>query len=898
MGGSDINGNRLSKVRLSHRIFLYMLGILFISVLSLGFFWIQGTIGDYNMETAQLKRTFPESKKQEIKNKILEIKDYIRWIQHNSDKYLEQTLVKQVGRLEFPASETNAYGDSISKAVKDSISKSRVPVYVLNKKGEIIFSYNPFSKQVNQLSRVTNLSERNESEGVISKPGRISYYSNKILPGCTVVSSVDSDNFEKLLQIHILDSVSGLRFNGNEYVFINTMEGEALLTNGSYNKEPVSIFTSGNKSWIDLFKVQQTAAGNHRGVYHTYSWPALNSSIPVLKTSFFSYVPAWNWIIGTGFYHDDINALIAAKRQELYSELLKNLVQISFYLFISTLLCYFAVSYFSKKLGKNIVVFKVFFERTSKENTLIDKSQVTYREFRFMADAANKMVEQRMQIEKALVESETQYRHLFEQNPLPLIIYDIESLKLLKVNEAFLKHYDYSQEEALSMILTDLYPEEEKKAASELPKKLMGLSYAGEWHHLKKDGTRIAIEAYSHGIEYAGKTARIAVINDITQRKKMEETLTMNESQLRAIFNTITDIVFFLSVEPGEKYLFIAVNEMFLKATGLKKENVINKNYTEVLPPSAHELVRNKYREAIEKEQTVFWEEISDYPSGRKYGLVRVTPTYNDQGWCTHLVGSVHDITHIRETENEIRKLNAVLEKRVAERTSQLEKINKDLEAFTYSVSHDLRAPLRHINGYIELLIKRYSSQLDDKGKHYIHSISESSTQMGILIDDLLNFSRAGRAELKLDYIDMNKVFNDARTILEPETRNRTIEWKINPLPIIYGDYNMLRLVWVNLLGNALKYTRNRQVVTIEIGLTSSDGENIFFIRDNGVGFDMAYAQKLFGVFQRLHSIEHFEGTGIGLANVRQVINRHKGRTWAESEIDKGATFYFSIPVN
>lgn len=899
MGGSSIRSIRHSKERISYRIFLYMLGIAFVSVVSLGAFWIQNKISYYNRETDLLRKNFLESSKKEIKNQILEVKNYIQWVQFNPEKYLEQSLVSRVSHLKFPSQHNSSHSDTISQAVKDSVSNLQIPITILNKEGKVVFSYSPVISQNNKLSSgLLKLVNSGQSDGIYAKPDLIVYFNNKILPGFSVVSKVDSSYFPTLLKIHILDSIARVRFNENEYVFINTLDGKALLSNGARNKKPIDIFTSKNIRWIKLFEVQKNAAKNYKGVYHTYYWPTLNSSPPVLKTSYFSYVPSWGWIIGSGFYHDDINALIATKKQELNSELLKTLGQICFYLFISTLICYLLVRYFSKKLGKNIVLFKVFFERTSKENILIDKTQVTYREFQYMAEAANKMVEQRMHIEKALIESETQYRHLFEQNPLPLLIYDIDTLKILTVNESFLKHYGYSQEDISKMTLPDFYPSNEKETISELPKKLIGLSYAGEWHHLKKDGTQITIEAYSHGIGYAGKTARIAVINDITQKKEMEETLTMNEGRLRAIFNTISDIVFFLSVEPNEKYTFIAVNEMFLKATGLKKEDVLNKNYTEVLPPQAHELVRTNYREAIEKGQTVSWEEISDYPSGRKYGLVRVTPTYNDQGICTNLVGSVHDITNIRETENEIRKLNAVLENRVAERTSQLEKINKDLEAFSYSVSHDLRAPLRHINGYIELLIKRYSNQFDDKGKHYIQSILEASTQMGSLIDDLLNFSRAGRAELKMDQIDMNKVLNDARTILKPEALNRNVEWILNTLPNVYGDYNMLRQVWVNFLSNALKYTRNRDVAIIEIGSVTSDTENIFFVRDNGVGFDMAYAQKLFGVFQRMHSSEHFEGTGIGLANVRQVINRHKGRTWAESEIDKGATFYFSIPVN
>lgn len=250
------------------------------------------------------------------------------------------------------------------------------------------------------------------------------------------------------------------------------------------------------------------------------------------------------------------------------------------------------------------------------------------------------------------------------------------------------------------------------------------------------------------------------------------------------------------------------------------------------------------------------------------------------------------------QAEKALLHLNTNLEIMVQERTSKLEEANKGLEAFSYSISHDLRAPLRHVGGFLELLKKRSQNQLDEKSLHYMESISEASNKMGQLIDDLLDFSRAGRSELKMTKMEMNKAVKDALTVLEPECSGRKIKWNIENLPEVFADYSMIRQVWVNLLGNAIKYSKNRELSIIDVGIIPNQKEFIFFVRDNGAGFDMNYAQKLFGVFQRLHSNEDFEGTGIGLANVRQVINRHKGRTWAEGELDQGATFYFSIPKN
>jgi signal transduction histidine kinase len=237
------------------------------------------------------------------------------------------------------------------------------------------------------------------------------------------------------------------------------------------------------------------------------------------------------------------------------------------------------------------------------------------------------------------------------------------------------------------------------------------------------------------------------------------------------------------------------------------------------------------------------------------------------------------------------------LEKKVAERTAELAASNQELEAFAYSVSHDLRAPLRHIDGFIELLQKQVGANLDEQGRHYMDTISDSAREMGLLIDDLLSFSRMGRQAMSLKQVDLGNLVRDVIRELEPDTAGRNIDWRIGDLPAVSGDAAMLRTVMANLIENALKFTRPRQQAQIEIGwLREQETETVIFVRDNGVGFDMIYTDKLFGVFQRLHRTDEFEGTGIGLANVRRIINRHGGRTWAEGKVDQGATFYFSLP--
>jgi PAS domain S-box-containing protein len=264
----------------------------------------------------------------------------------------------------------------------------------------------------------------------------------------------------------------------------------------------------------------------------------------------------------------------------------------------------------------------------------------------------------------------------------------------------------------------------------------------------------------------------------------------------------------------------------------------------------------------------------------------------NAQDQADSILETNNDVTTRKYREQEISRLNRELEKRAAE----LETANKELESFAYSVSHDLRAPLRHVVGYGELLQKQASSSLDDKSRRYMKTILESAKRMGNLIDDLLAFSRIGRSETKKTKVDLTQLANEVVTELGQETKGRDIVWKIGVLPTCQGDRSMLKLVLVNVISNAVKFTSLRSRAEVEIG--SADGPNgtEVFVRDNGAGFDMRYVHKLFGVFQRLHPTEEFEGTGIGLATVQRIIHRHGGQVRAEGTLDHGATFYFSLP--
>jgi PAS domain S-box-containing protein len=330
-------------------------------------------------------------------------------------------------------------------------------------------------------------------------------------------------------------------------------------------------------------------------------------------------------------------------------------------------------------------------------------------------------------------------------------------------------------------------------------------------------------------------------------------------------------------------------------------ENFYGYSKSEALGEISHALLRTQFPEPLPRIQERLrrdnsWEGelIHRQKDGSEVVVSSQWALFRDaQGNPLQVVETNTDITARKIAERELSDLNLKLEQRVEERTSDLLASNKELEAFTYSVSHDLRAPLRHIVGFSKMLDESCGDSLSAEGKHYLQRIADGTHRMGMLVDDLLNLTRIGRQALKLQVVDLDSIVKDIMADLALDTAGRNIEWRIGSLPHVKGDPALLKVVFQNLLANAVKYTRTRAKAVIEIGA----GQDSLYIRDNGVGFDMKYADKLFGVFQRLHRAEDFEGTGVGLATVQRIVQKHGGHIWAEAETDKGATFYMTLSI-
>ncbi len=407
----------------------------------------------------------------------------------------------------------------------------------------------------------------------------------------------------------------------------------------------------------------------------------------------------------------------------------------------------------------------------------------------------------------------------------------------------------------------------------------------------RADGKSFPAESRACPIFNGGRpVGTVLTFSDITDRKRAEAEFRARSLYARSLLEASLDPL--VTISPEGK--ITDVNAATESVTGSNRWALIDSDFSDYF--TEPEKAQDGYREVLTKGT------IRDYPltirhaSGRTTDVLYNATTYrNEEGDVVGVFAAARDITERKRAEEEIRHLNEDLERRVHDRTAELQAANRELEAFSYSVSHDLRAPLRAIDGFSRIVVEEYGPELPPDGRDYLVKVRDATKQMGRLIDDLLGFSRLGRQPLRRQRVLPAEVVQACLDDLAPEAEGRRVETLVGELSCCEADPALLKQVWINLLSNALKFTRKRDIARIEVGSCVADGRSMYFVKDNGVGFDIRYAGKLFGVFQRLHSVEEYEGTGVGLAIVQRIVRRHGGRIWADAAVDRGATFFFTL---
>lgn len=511
---------------------------------------------------------------------------------------------------------------------------------------------------------------------------------------------------------------------------------------------------------------------------------------------------------------------------------------------------------------------------------------------------AHENITERKQIEEALRQSERQYRILFEDNPHPMWVYDLKTLAFLAVNDAAIRHYGYSRVEFLGMTIRDIRPAEDIPALLEhVHRAPAGSSQPKVWRHRKKDQSIIAVEITTHTLRLPGERAKLVLALDVTERIQAEAELRTAQERIAGIISSAMDAIITVDAQQRVVLFNNAAELMF----GYDAQEILGKPLDCIIP----ERFRRVHREHVPAFGLTHVTKRRMGALGAIFGMRSDGEEFPIEASISQVVAGgqrlytviLRDITERRQAEAQIRQFNEELEQRVAQRTEQLEAANRELESFSYSVSHDLRAPLRAVAGFSRILREEYEPDLPPEAQQYLHRVQENAQQMGRLIDDLLAFSRLGRQSLNRQPVVPADLVRTVLAELQDELADRQVELVIGALPVCQGDHALLKQVFVNLLTNALKFTRQRKKARIEVGCleNAAEGAPVYYVKDNGVGFDMQYVHKLFGVFQRLHRAEEYEGTGVGLATVQRIILRHGGRIWAEANPGRGATFYFTL---
>jgi PAS domain S-box-containing protein len=495
-------------------------------------------------------------------------------------------------------------------------------------------------------------------------------------------------------------------------------------------------------------------------------------------------------------------------------------------------------------------------------------------------------VTERRQAEEQLRRASLYSRSLIEASLDPLVTIRKDG-KITDVNRATEAATGVSRERLIGSDFSNYFtePEKARRGYERVFAESAVRDYPLAIRHTSGRITDVLYNAALFKNEAGGIEGVFAAARDITERKRAELALQAERQRFRDVLDRLPAYVVLMTPD----YHVPFANHFFRERFG---ESQGKRCYEYLFGRSEPCEICETYK-TLKNNAPQRWKWTG--PDSRHYDIYDF-PFADTDGSPLILEMGV-DITEREQAEEEVRRLNDELEQRVIQRTAQLEAANKELEAFTYSVSHDLRAPLRHISGFSKILTEEYGSTLAPEAHHHLVRIQEGTRRMGLLVDDLLNLGRVGRRELRLQVTGLNSVVNEAMEDLKSECEGRQVEWKVGNLPFVECDPTLMKQVFQNLLSNAVKFTRPRSPAIIEVGQKDQAGTPVVFVSDNGVGFNVKYADKLFGVFQRLHRPEDFEGTGVGLATVQRIVQKHGGRIWVEAELDKGATFYFTLGV-
>jgi len=503
-------------------------------------------------------------------------------------------------------------------------------------------------------------------------------------------------------------------------------------------------------------------------------------------------------------------------------------------------------------------------------------------------------ITERKRAENLLQERNEQLRLYAEHSPAAIAMLDRE-MKYLVVSKRWMTGFRLGTDSIIGKSHYEIFPEIPQRWKDMHQRCLAGaVEKSDEEPFHRQDGStdwvRWEIQPWRQA---DGVTGGIIIFTeDISERKRAEDALHESEKQFRTMVDAIPQLACMTQADG----LVVWCNRRWNDYTGTTIETMAGTGWESVIDPDFLPEVVKAWKVSIATGEP-FEMEFPIRAADGHYGwfLTRVFPFKDDAGKVIRWFGTNTDVSDKRAAGEKIQELNANLERRVAERTTELEAANRELEAFSYSVSHDLRAPLRAVDGFSQAVLEDYGAQLPEQGRRDLQTIRAGAQRMGILIDDLLTFSRLGRTPLKKQAVDITYLVGHVLEELNYQREGREVEIRIGDLPRSPGDPALLNQVWVNLISNALKYTRRRETAVIEIGCKLEHDEQVYFVRDNGAGFDMRYANKLFGVFQRLHRADEFEGTGVGLAIVQRIIHRHGGQIWAKAAPNLGATFYFTL---